>query len=376
MLRHTIRISEISNRQSNEMALTNTPTSELLPAEYLVECGEQAYEEPDVLHSYSPLVIDPFDARIKSMDVVKEPTPYKVGQITTRRIVMTDGTEYLTKTGEPIERTTDVSEAMTTALFTRIGGINKRMMLAVLGEGRPVNFISTELRFRQLGIGRSGHNMLQIVRALQEEHEQEPDVTSYSGISQAGMKGMAFKALSPANGMNVLYSDLIVTCFNEGLSLKLIREMRRQPGNELDALRRHLGGIALPYLLKYRKTVDLSWQGIHSGVRSIPVLISDETGHWGRLINRKNAMMHLRNLPGDIMSQGEKWAADFEDYPGVVVDNSMPTQSQHGGHLDCISEEIYQEWLTRQRGLRDELVRVDDNVKAIDFKNVHLAEAA
>jgi len=307
-----------------------------------------------------------FNSEIIEARQVKPTTQYYEGQITTEEITMSDGSVHEVKNGHPANQQTEVAVIATTALFTRIRGLNKRMMLNLMTHGLPVTFVSAERQFDELELARSAHNLLQIADYEAETRGYHRTAFSYSGISRAAMVGMGVVAMAPAHGKTVVYGDMIVPCYPQKIDLLKPFEYAQQPFREVVTLLRSLGELPIKHLLRYPKTVDLSHAGIHSALRSIPTLVSGQAGEMAAYIDKKTPMF-IQTFKEDFMSQGHKWVELFSDHPHAVVD-----AGEHGGHSGCASQDTFAGWLQRFVNLADELVRVQDNPIEVDHARVHL----
>ena len=325
-----------------------------------------------------------FDSEIEQIEHLGCERVDSYGTIWHQKFTMTDGATYNVDTSDPFNRRVNVMVGSTTALGTKNDGLYRRLQLNLMRMGYPGLFISTEQDFEQLGLARSGHNMLKIFQREAPIMAAEPDKLIKLGISQGAMKALAEFALAPhmgedEGGIKIIYGDLHVACFFEGLDLShpidTAKQYLRQGVEEVSSLRRHIGEIPLKVLMHYPRTIDLSPKGLRSAAHSLPVLVSGETGEFPPYIP-KGANIRLEAFAGDSMSQPEIARAKFKDHPNVeVYDDKV------GGHLECAGEGPHNDFVNRMSELARQIENLTDftgnvDYEKIDFSTIHLKEQA
>ncbi len=301
----------------------------------------------------------------------ESPQTRRQGVITLRRVVMTDGSRYVVESGEPQERVTDVPTTMTTPWLTSPRGYNRRMMLALMDCGFPVDLVSGEARDdHRPHLAKSAYNQLKIAELTSGEEGRDNEQLMVDGVSRAAMIGLGITAMAHQHNREVIYTESIVPCFPRGLSAwRDGKDYLRFPVTEVSALR-HLGSLPFKILLHYSRTFDTSPSALLRHIEAIPTLVSGVAGEFGdQLPEDTHATVTV--FRGDIMSQGEAWEEKLARYPNMKVD-----AFSSGGHFSCAMPDTYRDWRERQDRLRNEFLRTKGRSDKIKWPKLQIGSAA
>lgn len=289
--------------------------------------------------------------RVKEIENISVDRSYRCTTLFKQVFTMDNGTRYPVVSSQiPDNRQKDSSDILsteTTALSTRPDGMYIRRLQALARLSISGLVVGVQQNLTQWGdLTQSAHDEIEIAKVVAETQGYDLETILPGGVSRGGMSGIIKASISKQHGIDVPYVDAIVPCFPQGLNIfEDLLAYRSIVMNEARAVKT-AGSIPFSVLTHLPKTFDFSTRGLFQQLKEIPTLLSGAVGEQVKEHMSPDMFGYVLAFEGDIMSQGRRWEAMFndEDYPNMNV-----AHNPGGGHASCIFEESHRQWNSRMQ---------------------------